>query len=54
MKKIAPCLWFDAEAEDAAKVYCSIFKDSKVSSVSRHTEAGKTAMTTKFERGYLS
>ena len=27
-QKIMPCLWFDSEAEAAAKLYTSIFKDS--------------------------
>ena len=26
-QKIMPCLWFDDQAEDAAKFYCSIFKE---------------------------
>lgn len=29
-KEIYPCLWFDKEAEDAAKYYCSIFENSKI------------------------
>jgi predicted 3-demethylubiquinone-9 3-methyltransferase (glyoxalase superfamily) len=27
---IYPCLWFDGQAQEAAKFYCSIFKDSKI------------------------
>ena len=27
---IYPCLWFDGQAQEAAKFYCSIFKNSKV------------------------
>jgi predicted 3-demethylubiquinone-9 3-methyltransferase (glyoxalase superfamily) len=27
---ITPCLWFDAEGEDAAKLYVSIFRNSKI------------------------
>jgi predicted 3-demethylubiquinone-9 3-methyltransferase (glyoxalase superfamily) len=34
MKKITPFLWFDTQAEDAMKFYVSIFKNSKVISVS--------------------
>jgi predicted 3-demethylubiquinone-9 3-methyltransferase (glyoxalase superfamily) len=30
MQKITPCLWFDHEAEEAAKFYASIFKNSKI------------------------
>jgi predicted 3-demethylubiquinone-9 3-methyltransferase (glyoxalase superfamily) len=33
MKRITPCLWFDSEAEEAAKFYCSIFKNSKIKQV---------------------
>jgi predicted 3-demethylubiquinone-9 3-methyltransferase (glyoxalase superfamily) len=40
MQKIAPCLWFDANAEEAMNFYLSIFKNSKVLSVLRHGEAG--------------
>src|SRR5262245_35027421 len=41
MKPITPCLWFDSEAEEAAKFYVSIFKNSKIKHVSRYTEVGK-------------
>ena len=30
MQKITPCLWFDDQAEEAAKFYVSIFKNSKL------------------------
>jgi predicted 3-demethylubiquinone-9 3-methyltransferase (glyoxalase superfamily) len=30
MQKITPFLWFDSQAEEAAKFYCSIFKDSRI------------------------
>ena len=30
MQKITPCLWFDSEAEEAAKFYTSIFPNSKI------------------------
>ena len=30
MKKINPFLWFDSEAEEAAKFYVGIFKNSKI------------------------
>jgi predicted 3-demethylubiquinone-9 3-methyltransferase (glyoxalase superfamily) len=39
-QKITPCLWFDTEAEDAAKFYCSIFDNSKIRTVSRYGEEG--------------
>jgi predicted 3-demethylubiquinone-9 3-methyltransferase (glyoxalase superfamily) len=41
IKRIAPCLWFDHQAEEAANFYTSIFKNSKITKVTRYTEAGK-------------
>lgn len=35
MQKISPFLWFDAEAEQAAKFYVSLFKRSKITDVTR-------------------
>ena len=35
MKPIAPCLWFDGQAEDAARFYTSVFPDSEIGTVSR-------------------
>jgi predicted 3-demethylubiquinone-9 3-methyltransferase (glyoxalase superfamily) len=40
-KRIAPCLWFDNEAEEAAKYYVSIFKNSKITHIARYGKAGK-------------
>jgi len=40
MQKITPFLWFDNQAEEAANSYVSIFKNSKVVSVTRYGEAG--------------
>lgn len=40
MQKITPCLWFDDKAEEAAKFYVSIFKNSKLGQISRYGEAG--------------
>jgi predicted 3-demethylubiquinone-9 3-methyltransferase (glyoxalase superfamily) len=39
--KISPCLWFDHQAEDAARFYTAIFKDSKIVAISRYPEAGQ-------------
>jgi predicted 3-demethylubiquinone-9 3-methyltransferase (glyoxalase superfamily) len=38
--RIAPCLWFDTEAEEAAKYYTSIFKNSKIKTVNRYPDSG--------------
>lgn len=40
MQKITPFLWFDNQAEEAAKFYSSIFRNSKVGRIARYTEAG--------------
>ena len=55
--KIAPCLWFDNQAEEAAAFYAGIFPHSKILSTTRYGEAGKethrqkpgTAMAVTFE-----
>src|SRR5947207_12288365 len=36
MKKINPFLWFDSEAEQAAKFYVGIFKNSKIGKIARY------------------
>jgi predicted 3-demethylubiquinone-9 3-methyltransferase (glyoxalase superfamily) len=36
VKKITPFLWFDSEAEEAAKFYVGIFKNSKIGKVARY------------------
>ena len=40
MRPISPFLWFDTQAEDAAKHYVSIFSNSKILKVSRYGDAG--------------
>jgi predicted 3-demethylubiquinone-9 3-methyltransferase (glyoxalase superfamily) len=40
MHGIAPCLWFDHQAEDAARYYVGIFKNAKIGRISHYTEAG--------------
>jgi predicted 3-demethylubiquinone-9 3-methyltransferase (glyoxalase superfamily) len=53
MQKITPFLWFDGQAEEAMKFYTSIFKNSKIGSVSRYGDAGPgpkgTVMSGTFE-----
>jgi len=41
IQKIFPCLWFDGKAEEAAKFYCSVFDDSKITRITHYTEAGQ-------------
>lgn len=38
MPRITPCLWFDTQALEAARFYCSIFKNSKVGKISYYTD----------------
>ena len=40
MTKITPFLWFDDKAEEAMNFYVSIFKNSKIGSVSRYGDGG--------------
>jgi predicted 3-demethylubiquinone-9 3-methyltransferase (glyoxalase superfamily) len=40
LAKITPCLWFDAQAEDAAKLYVSVFPDSGIDEISRYGKEG--------------
>jgi len=40
IQKIAPCLWFDDQAEEAAKYYCGIFGNSRIVTVTRYGKAG--------------
>jgi predicted 3-demethylubiquinone-9 3-methyltransferase (glyoxalase superfamily) len=41
IQKITPCLWFDTQAEDAAKFYTSIFKNSKIKKTSYYPNEGR-------------
>jgi predicted 3-demethylubiquinone-9 3-methyltransferase (glyoxalase superfamily) len=55
--KIAPCLWFDRQAEEAAGFYTSVFPNSRILALSHYGEAGHevhgmpagTVMTVAFE-----
>jgi predicted 3-demethylubiquinone-9 3-methyltransferase (glyoxalase superfamily) len=52
MQKITPNLWFDAEAEEAAEYYVSIFKNSSITSIAPHpspTTATRVPMWVEFE-----
>jgi predicted 3-demethylubiquinone-9 3-methyltransferase (glyoxalase superfamily) len=40
MPRITPFLWFNSEAEEAAEFYCSIFPNSKITDVTRYSDAG--------------
>jgi predicted 3-demethylubiquinone-9 3-methyltransferase (glyoxalase superfamily) len=42
IQKIVPCLWFDSQAEEAARLYVSVFEsDSRILRVSRYTHEGQ-------------
>ncbi len=53
MQKITPFLWFNDQAEEAAKFYTKIFKNSKIKSIARYGDAGPglngSVMTASFE-----
>lgn len=40
MQAITPCLWFDTEAEEAARFYVSVFPGSELGKVTRYGSAG--------------
>jgi predicted 3-demethylubiquinone-9 3-methyltransferase (glyoxalase superfamily) len=56
-QRIAPCLWFDSQAEEAAAFYVSVFKNSRIVSVARYSKVGQeithrppgSVMTVSFE-----
>jgi predicted 3-demethylubiquinone-9 3-methyltransferase (glyoxalase superfamily) len=56
-QKITPCLWFDTQAEEAAKFYVSVFPNSKITRISHYTSEGTdvhgkkagTVLTVEFE-----
>jgi predicted 3-demethylubiquinone-9 3-methyltransferase (glyoxalase superfamily) len=50
MPAITPCLWFDTEAEDAARFYTSIFPNSRITEVTtRPDRPEETVLTVEFE-----
>jgi predicted 3-demethylubiquinone-9 3-methyltransferase (glyoxalase superfamily) len=57
MQKITPFLWYDDKAEQAANFYCSVFKNSKLGSITHYEGEGAkasgrpagTVMTVEFE-----
>jgi predicted 3-demethylubiquinone-9 3-methyltransferase (glyoxalase superfamily) len=57
-QKITPFLWFDGQAEDAAKFYVSVFKDAELLDVSRYGEGAPfpagTALVASFRLGELT
>jgi predicted 3-demethylubiquinone-9 3-methyltransferase (glyoxalase superfamily) len=56
-QSLVPCLWFDTQAEEAARFYTSVFKNSKIGTISRYSDAGRevhgraagSVMTVEFE-----
>jgi predicted 3-demethylubiquinone-9 3-methyltransferase (glyoxalase superfamily) len=41
IQRISPCLWFDNQAEEAARFYTGIFNNSKIVTIARYGEAGR-------------
>jgi len=58
-QKITPCLWFDTQAEEAAKFYIAVFDNSRIVNTTRYGKAGYefhkrppgSVMTVEFEFG---
>ena len=46
MQKVTPCLWFDRQAEQAAKFYTSIFKNSKTGKIAPLWQRGRKGRRT--------
>jgi predicted 3-demethylubiquinone-9 3-methyltransferase (glyoxalase superfamily) len=49
MQKISPFLWFDGKAEEAANLYTSVFKNSRIVSVSRQGDGSVMSVTFELE-----
>ncbi len=57
LNRLVPCLWFDSQAEEAAKFYVGIFPNSRINAITRYGNAGKeihgrdagSVMTVEFE-----
>ena len=53
MQRFTPCLWFDNQAEEAARFYTSVFPNSRILEIARYGDAGPrpegTVMTVSFE-----
>lgn len=41
LARISPCLWFDDQAEDAARFYCDVFPGANIGRIARYGEAGR-------------
>ena len=41
MQKITPCLWFDNQAEEAARFYTAVFKNSRIGRIARYGKEGQ-------------
>lgn len=62
LPKMTTCLWFDGQAEDAARFYTGIFPNSKISRTAYYSEAGRehhghqpgSVLTVEFELDGLS
>jgi len=56
-QRITPFLWFDSQAEEAAKLYISVFENSRIKRIARYGKAGRdkhgkepgSVMTVEFE-----
>jgi predicted 3-demethylubiquinone-9 3-methyltransferase (glyoxalase superfamily) len=44
IQRISTCLWFDDQAEAAAKFYTAIFSNSKIVNITRYGDVGQESM----------
>ena len=57
MSKVSPCLWFDGEAEEAAKLYVSLLPDSRIETIQKNSvdsPAGKAGSVLVVDGGYTA
>lgn len=48
VQTITPCRWFASQAQQAAAFYTSVFRNSRITQVSRYGEAGQDALQAAF------
>ena len=41
IQRISPCLWFDSEAEEAARFYTGVFRNSRITQIARYSDVGR-------------
>lgn len=49
-QRIISCFWFDNQADEAAKFYTSIFKNSRIGRIARYSAVGAISTAARRER----